>query len=146
MGVPDDEEEPAAIPPDDAPIGDLGNDGPPSSRAEADRILSRADMAPETRVPVENGGGGAPREGYHFLHSMLNRSVFFDYFVHVAHARYAGKDPEPKVRKLIQDSRRLYQLVIALDIGVRILVATILIGGGSWVLLKTLWPLPWITG
>lgn len=134
------------IPSDDAPIGELGSDRPPASRAEADRILSLADMEPESKTPSDSGSSGAPREGYQFLHSMLNRSVFFDYFVHVAHARFAGKDPEPKVRKLSQEAKFLYWLLISLDIAFRLVVATVLVGGGTWVLLKTLWPLPWITG
>lgn len=130
---------------DDVELADLPQQEKPATKSEAEQILSSTRLDPQTHLPQSVEQTSPSKEpGFDFLHSLLKRSVFFDYFVHVAQARYAGRDPEPKVRKLVQDSRRFYRLMIVLDVALRGAVTVVLVGAGALVLLKTLLPLPWM--
>jgi len=81
--------------------------------------------------------------GFGTLQSLLRRRIFFDYFVNVAQRRYAGKNSEPKVRKLIEDSRRFYRVVLLADLLLTGVVTVLIIGLSAAAAVKALSPLPW---
>lgn len=141
--------------PDDEP-DDQGVDedvipppGPKSTAKDAyDYVRMDSDggegVKPVTTVGGESGLGGAVDSGDKGLNSLAavaGRTFFFDYFVHVAERRYGGQSRAPKVRKLISDSRRFYQAVVAADLILRGLTLALFIAGVALLFIKALWPI-----
>ncbi len=84
---------------------------------------------PPTKVSAEDGGFNA-------LWSMLNRSLFFDYFAHVADRKFVDPDPRVRVQKHRSDHPRWYWFAVVADTVVKIATVVIFVGVATALAIK----------
>lgn len=100
---------------------------------EAETIVSEAKQDPSTPLrkvagldevypdarfdPIDNSkNDGSPSEnGINIINSFINRTVFFDYFRHVAHKRFPELRPEERVEKLTTSRPELFNRAMNAD-------------------------------
>lgn len=66
--------------------------------------------------------------GFNALWSLLNRSLFFDYFMHVAEHRFLDSDVQVRVQKQKKDHPKWYWFAITMDSIVKIATTAIFLG------------------
>lgn len=112
----------------------LESGGPQADKIrEAETIVSEAKQDPSTPPrkvegldevypdarfdPIDNSkNDGSPSEnGINIINSFINRTVFFDYFRHVAHKRFPDHSPEDRVEKLTTSRPDLFNRAMNAD-------------------------------
>lgn len=116
-----------------------------ASPSDVDRVLSEH-SAPGTIRRVESSdefdpipsprNGSTPDNGTNVVESFVNRTVFFDYFRHVAHKRFPDLAPEERVERLIATEPKFYARALRSDHYLKIITTYLTIGLGSLVIVK----------
>lgn len=125
--------------------------GDPSS--EADEIIRQANQNtverpksletqsdleehdPMRRSSVENG---LPDSGVNIVNSFVNRTVFFDYFRHVANKRFPEMDAKERVQALVQAEPGFYKRSIWSDYALKITTTLIVVGLATALFIKAI--------
>jgi hypothetical protein len=79
--------------------------------------------------------------GVSIVHSFVNRTVFFDYFRHVAHKRFPDKPPEARVQALTEAEPGFYKRSIISDFVLKITTSVAILAIGGLIVVKTIFPL-----
>lgn len=98
---------------------------PVASEGEAEHAAKYDPMASKQQQIVTDGG-------LNVVHSLINRTIFFDLFRHIANKRFADIPPEDRVRQLAADEPVFYKISKWSDYGVRVLtvIAVVSLAGG----------------
>jgi hypothetical protein len=105
--------------------------------AEADNIIERARSDSKTPIrkvetsddlrydPIAGHSSGLPsaEQGMSIVHSFVNRTVFFDYFRHVAHKRFPEIPPDARVQSLTEAEPSFYMRSIISDYVLKIVTS-----------------------
>jgi len=82
------------------------------------KVQGLDEVYPDARFdPIDNSKNeGSPSEnGINIINSFINRTVFFDYFRHVAHKRFPDLHPEERVEKLTTSRPDLFNRAMDAD-------------------------------
>ncbi|GAB3621219.1 hypothetical protein GCM10027417_24800 [Glutamicibacter endophyticus] len=75
-----------------------------------------------------SGDSGLPDSGVNIVNSFVNRTVFFDYFRHVANKRFPDKAPAERVQELVRAEPKFYNRTIWSDYILKITTSAVVIG------------------
>ena len=113
------------------------NNSPAQSKAQpkpSTKSIGKIEQDPSKRVAMQN-----PNDGYNFLSSLLQATLFFDYFEHVASKSFNGDRTDLKIIKLKATHPRFHSLALRFDFIARILAflalfsfAVAVAGGSVW--------------
>lgn len=87
------------------------------------------------RPSTENG---LPDSGVNIVNSFVNRTVFFDYFRHVANKRFPELDAKERVQALVQAEPGFYKRSIWSDYVLKIATTLIVVGLATALFVKAI--------
>lgn len=116
-----------------------------ASPSDVDRVLNehatpgtirRVESSDEFDPIPSTRNGSNSDNGANVVESFVNRTVFFDYFRHVAHKRFPDLAPEERVERLIATEPKFYARALRSDHYLKIITTYLTIGLGSLVIVK----------
>lgn len=120
---------------------------------EADEIVSEAMSSPQTRpkrvgssddlalydpITAPQTANGNADNGVNIINSFVNRTVFFDYFRHVAHKRFPELKGAERVQKLVDIEPKFYRRSILSDYVLKVVTSLAIIGVAACLVVKAL--------
>ncbi|WP_125612661.1 hypothetical protein [Specibacter cremeus] len=116
---------------------------------EAERILqhARADATPISRLGsadqfdplgARKNGELKSENGFSIVHSFINRTVFFDYFRHVANKRFPDLGESERVEALVQADDKIYRRALDNDHALKLVTTYGLVLLGFAIVFKAL--------
>lgn len=103
------------------------------NRARADAVdrpkpVSSSNELEHDPIQRPSGDNGLPDSGVNIVNSFVNRTVFFDYFRHVANKRFPEMHPKERVQALVQLEPGFYKRSIWSDYALKVTTTVIVVG------------------
>lgn len=111
------------------------------ARADANTPIKKLESSDDlTYDPIAASRGGELNSdnGVSIVHSFVNRTVFFDYFRHVAHKRFPDLPPEARVQALTEAEPKFYKRSIVSDYALKIATLTAILVIAGMIVFKAL--------
>jgi hypothetical protein len=105
-------------------------------------VASTADLKadPNQYDPMASAksDGSVSENGINIINSFINRTVFFDYFRHVAHKRFPDLEPDERVESLIRTNPKLYERAMNSDHVLKLVTSYLIILASGALIFKAL--------
>lgn len=112
------------------------------ARADGNTPIKKVESSQELTAfdPISDNHGGSMNSdnGVSIVHSFVNRTVFFDYFRHVAHKRFPDKPPEARVQALTEAEPGFYKRSIVSDYVLKITTSAAILVIGGMIVVKAI--------
>lgn len=107
-------------------------------KAVASAADLKEDAHPYDPIASSKADGGVSENGINIINSFINRTVFFDYFRHVAHKRFPDLEPHERVEAMIHADRKLYVRAMNSDHVLKVVTSLLIIVASGALIFKAL--------
>lgn len=111
------------------------------ARADGHTPIKKVESSDELTydpIPGNRGGEVNSDNGVSIVHSFVNRTVFFDYFRHVAHKRFPDHPPEARVQALTEAEPGFYKRSIISDYALKVFTSVAIVAIAGMIVVKAI--------